>query len=104
MGDPYKKEDFLSLRPENIHQTPYNKQTTNPNVGASLEFQLSYDLIIESPRNSKNLIDAVAIAGGIYALLCAVIGCLMSSCVPYFLHLDIIRAIFKIDNNPYKKP
>jgi len=48
MGDAYPKEDFLSLRPENIQMTPYNQQTTNPNVGASIEFQLSYDLFIES--------------------------------------------------------
>ena len=51
MRESYQKEDFLSLRPENIKLTPYSLKTTNPTVGASLEFQLSYDLIIEAPRN-----------------------------------------------------
>lgn len=49
------------------------------------------------------MIDAVALAGGVYIILCAIIGFLFSCCVPYFMHLYIIRSLFKVDNNPKKK-
>jgi len=45
---------------------------------------------------------AFELAGGIYVLLTAVIGFLFSYFVPYFVHLQIIRSLFKVDNNSGK--
>lgn len=70
---------------------------------ASLDFQLSYDLFIEAPKREKNVIDSVALAGGVYILLCAVVGFLFSYFLPYFMHLYIIKSLFRVDNNPRKK-
>jgi len=47
---------------------------------------------------------AFELSGGVYILLTVVIGYCFSSCVPYFLHLHIIRSLFKVDNNVGGKP
>ena len=87
-----------------ITYSPFPYQYSRPTVAASLDFQLSYDLFIEAPKNEQNVLDGIALAGGIYIILCTVVGFIFSSIVPYFMHLYIIRTLFKVDNNPRKKP
>ena len=77
---------------------------SKPKVVCSVEFEMSHDLLITAVKKEKNVIDAIAISGGIYIILCAVIGFVFSSLVPYFMHLYIIRNLFKMDNNAGKKP
>lgn len=102
MGEAEEFEDFLSVRDSNVVQQPRAKRS-NGSV-ASLTFELSHDLHIESMRREKNLIDAVAITGGIFVILVAIIGYLFSLIVPYLMHLYVIRNLFKVDNNHGKKP
>ena len=101
-----ESEQFLSsVRDESsITYSPFPYQYSRPTVAASLDFQLSYDLFIEAPKNEQNVLDGIALAGGIYIILCTVVGFIFSSIVPYFMHLYIIRTLFKVDNNPRKKP
>lgn len=49
------------------------------------------------------MIDAVAIAGGVFIILVAIIGFLFSLIVPYLMHLYVIRNLFKVDNSHGKK-
>lgn len=88
-----------------VVSTTLGRTAADRAVAFRLEFQLSYDLLIESPlRLTGSVIEAVAISGGIFVLLAAIFTCLFSSCLPYFMHLYIIRNLFKVDNNPRRKP
>jgi len=49
------------------------------------------------------MLAAFELAGGVYILLTVVVGFMFSSFVPYFMHLFIIRELFKVDNNDYSK-
>ena len=104
MGKPLAYEDFLSVRDDLMEQRPYTLTKTNTRAAAAVDFQLSHHLFIESPRLSQSMLTAFELAGGVYVLLTAVVGFCFSSCVPYFLHLHIIRNLFKVDNNPGGKP
>ena len=78
-------------------------RASKPTTVASITFELSSDLLIESPRREKNIIDGIAITGGVYIILTAVVGFCFSCIVPYLMHLHIIRNLFKVDNNHGKK-
>jgi len=106
MGAPLESQEFLSsvqADESNISTSPFPYRLSKPTVVASLDFQLSYDLLIEAAKRENNVIDAVALAGGVYILLCAVVSFLLSFFVPYFMHLYIIKSLFKVDNNPNRK-
>lgn len=89
---------------ESITQIAYPYTVSKPFVVASLDFEVSYDLYVAEQKRDKNVIDAIALTGGLYIILCAIIGFIFSAFVPYFMHLHIIRTLFKVDNNPLKKP
>ena len=105
-GRPLQKEQYLSSVRDasSITYTPFPYHHSQPSVVASLDFQLSYDLYIEAPKNEQNVLDSIALAGGVYIILITIVGFLFSAFVPYFMHLYIIRTLFKVDNNPRKKP
>ena len=106
LSRPLESEQYLSsVRDENsITYSPYPYLYSKSSVVASLDFQLSYDLFIEAPKHEINVFDSIALAGGVYIILVTLVGMIFSSLLPYFMHLHIIRTLFKVDNNPLKKP
>ena len=105
-GKEIETVEFLSSVRDasSITYSPFPDRLSKYTVVASLDFQLSYDLFIEAQKRDQNLIDSVALAGGVYIILCAIVSFVFSAFVPYFMHLYIIRKLFKVDNNPRKKP
>ena len=97
MGTKLKSDTFLAVRDSNILTMPFSEAATKTNTFAQVQFQISPDLYIESPILSKNLIDSATLAGGIFILLTTVVGYLFSCFVPYFMHLYVIRKLFKVD-------
>ena len=59
---------------------------------------------MEAVSKQNNVVAAVARAGGIYIILSVVFGFLFSLFVPYFMHLFVIRTLFKVDTNKVKAP
>jgi len=104
MGDPLEVEEYLSVRDSNVRFQPTLTRASKPSTAASITFELSSDLLIESPRIEKNVMASIAHAGGFYIILTVVIGFLFSLFIPYLMHLNIIRNLFKVDNNHGKKP
>jgi len=104
LGTALRHRDFLSARESRFERKAYSLRKTNPKVAASLVFQLSHDLLVESPRDNQNRLAAFELAGGVYILLTVVVGFVFSRLVPYFLHLHVIRHLFKVDNNRQSKP
>ena len=106
LGRELETVEFLSSVRDasSITYSPFPDRLSKYTVAASLDFQLSYDLFIEAQKRDQNLIDSVALAGGVYIILCTIVSFIFSAFVPYFMHLYIIRKLFKVDNNPRKKP
>lgn len=99
MDVEHKYEDFVAVQEHDVVQKPSLKF-----LDFSLEFQLNYDLLIEAPiGNQVNLVDSIAIAGGIYIILTTVTAYILSWFYPYFMQLFIIRNLFKVDNGANKK-
>ena len=84
-----------------MEQRPYTNSTMNPRVASATDFQLNYDLYIDSPRGTQNLQAAIELTGGVYVLLTLVVGWLFSQCVPYLMYLSVIRTLFKMDTNEF---
>lgn len=106
LGKALESEEYVSSvrDQESITSTAYPYVYSKPSVVASLDFELSHNLYIEARKREQNVLDSVALAGGVYIILCAIVGFIFSAFVPYFMHLYIIRTLFKVDNNPRKKP
>ena len=99
MDVEHKYEDFVAVQEQDVVQKPSLRF-----LDFSLEFQLNYDLLIEAPiGNQVNLVDSIAIAGGIYIILTTVTAYILSWFYPYFMQLFIIRNLFKVDNGANKK-
>lgn len=99
MGDKMKYKDFLAVRGDRIETRPYAKRSSKSRTAAILDFQLSHDLIVEAPQRFDQILPAFALAGGVYIILTVVVGFIFSCFVPYFMYLNLIRNLFKIDNN-----